>query len=358
MKVWLGGATGFLGSHVADALVDAGHEVCAVSRSGGELASGEVVGSVDVLDEDAVRRSAEGSSHAVVCVGKVSRDPSDAALLHRLHVEGTRSTLRGLRAAGVRRVVLASTSGTIAVSKDPKRIDDERSGAPLKYIASFPYYRTKYFGEKEALNHIEDDFEIVIVNPSLLLGPGDLRESSTLDVRRFLEGAVLMSPAGGLAFEIPHVADLDPKVFRDVVETDVFGFFNIVKATLPAVRQGGGGSYVALVTTAVHSTLPGDALSAVPKASVKVLADQIALEEGENGIRANSVGPGVIGAAGMVLPMYETSARELLDAAVSMTPLRRSGTVLEVAEAVAFLASSRASYINGLMVKVDGGLKT
>src|SRR5690606_27009871 len=129
----------------------AGHDLVATSRRGGVLPSGYRVGSVDMLDAAAVEDSARGSSHAILCAGRVSRSPDEAELLHQLHVGGTRAVLRGLRAAGVSRVVYVSTSGTLAVSRDPKRIDDEQSGAPLEHIASFPYYRSKYYAEKEAL---------------------------------------------------------------------------------------------------------------------------------------------------------------------------------------------------------------
>jgi len=130
----------------------------------------------------------------------VSRDPDDAGTLHRLHVEGTKTALSGLKAAGVKRVVVASTSGTVAVGTDPKQIFTEESPSPMEHIAPWPYYRTKFFGEREALAANEEGFEVVVVCPSLLLGPGDLRESSTGDVRQFLEKAVLATPSGGLAF--------------------------------------------------------------------------------------------------------------------------------------------------------------
>ncbi len=100
---------------------------------------------------------------------------------------------------GVRRVVVTSTSGTLAVSRNPERIDDETSGSALELIAPWPYYRSKYYAEQLALEQSSPDFEVVVINPSLFLGPGDLRESSTLDVRRFLEGALAFTPRGGLA---------------------------------------------------------------------------------------------------------------------------------------------------------------
>jgi dihydroflavonol-4-reductase len=169
-----------------------------VSRSGGSV--GDVtVEALDILDEEAVRKSARGCKSAYLCTGMVSRDPDDAGLLHRLHVDGTKSALAGLKKAGVERVVYASTSGVIAVGTDPDQIIDEAAPPPMEHIAGWPYYRSKYFGEQEALSFNEPGFEVVIVNPSLLLGPGDVRESSTEDVRRFLEKAVLATPAGGVA---------------------------------------------------------------------------------------------------------------------------------------------------------------
>jgi dihydroflavonol-4-reductase len=199
-KFWVGGATGFLGSHLVRTLLDAGHEVVAVSRSGGSV-HGVPVMAVDVLDEAAVAESARGVDGAFLAVGKVARDKEAAEELHRVHVLGTRHALAGLRAAGVRRVVVASTSGTIAVGGDPAKIYDESAHAPLELVAMWPYYRSKLYAEREALAaNVPGEFDVVLVNPSLLLGPGDLRESSTGDVRRFLSRAVPAVPAGGVAF--------------------------------------------------------------------------------------------------------------------------------------------------------------
>ncbi len=198
-RFWVGGATGFLGSHLVRQLRADGHEVVAVSLSGGQV-DDLPVSALDILEPAQVQRSAAGCDGAFLATGLVSRDRDAAERLHRVHVLGTRHALSGLRAAGVRRVVVASTSGTVAVGREPERIYDERDSAPLDLIARWPYYRTKLYGEREALAAVDPEFEVVIANPSLLLGPGDLRESSTGDVRKFLEGQILAIPRGGIAF--------------------------------------------------------------------------------------------------------------------------------------------------------------
>lgn len=164
--------------------------------------------------------------------------------------------------------------------------------------------------------------------------------------------------AAGLVFRTRPLVDFTHEEFANVMQADVMGFFNIAKGTIPALRAGGGGSITALITSAVERTVPTDALSATPKAAVSMMIRMLATEEVKNGIRANAVGPGVV-EGGMVPPMREDPAtRDLLAGAVEVTPMGRLGLVEEIAEAVAFLASSKASYITGQRLMVDGGLAT
>src|SRR5690606_20448371 len=136
---WVAGATGFLGSHLVQGLKEHGHSVIAVSRRGGEVA-GIPVRPLDLLDSAAVAESARGVDGAFIAAGRVSRDKALAEVLHRDNVLALRSALTGLQQAGVRRVVVASTSGTIAVSTDPNAVPDETARAPLELIARWPYY--------------------------------------------------------------------------------------------------------------------------------------------------------------------------------------------------------------------------
>jgi dihydroflavonol-4-reductase len=117
-------------------------------------------------------------------------------------VVGTRTAIEAAHRAGVKRIVHVSTSGTVAVSEDPDHVAVEDDPTPLGLIQRWPYYRTKLFAEQTALELGERlaGLTVVVVNPTLLLGPGDVRGSSTDDVRRFLERKIPAVPPGGLSF--------------------------------------------------------------------------------------------------------------------------------------------------------------
>ena len=201
----LTGATGFLGYYVAEALLASGRKVVALARDPGSEAAqrlGERVEWVqgDILDVDAVAKAAQGCDALLHCAGKVSRDAEDAIALHETNVVGTQRVFEAAKKAGIRRAVHASTSGTIGISRDSEHIANEDDPTPTALINRWPYYRAKLYAERAALEYDGSDMEVVSVNPSLLLGPGDLHGSSTEDVQRFLEQRIPVSPAGGYSF--------------------------------------------------------------------------------------------------------------------------------------------------------------
>lgn len=162
--------------------------------------------------------------------------------------------------------------------------------------------------------------------------------------------------ATGAALELKPMRDITPQKFAQTMDTDVNGFFNIVHASLPHLRRRGGGSIVALLTTAVKKNLENDGLSAIPKAGVQQLLQVVAREEGSANIRVNAVAPGVID-AGIVNSDFTADeiAKSVIEACLGGTPLGRMGKPEDVAEAVVFLASERAAYISGQTLHVDGG---
>jgi dihydroflavonol-4-reductase len=204
-RVLVTGGTGFLGEHVVRVLVErGGYEVRVMARSHSSLCD-ELDGveevRADITSDDAGLHAAlSGCDGVFHLAGLVSRDPEDGQHMMRVHVDGTRRLLRAAKAAGVRRVVVASTSGTIAVAKDD-RPRDESAPYAVELVSGWPYYVSKIYQEKAALElAAELGLEVVVVNPSLLLGPGDRRLSSTGDVQRFLRRQIPVVPEGGVNF--------------------------------------------------------------------------------------------------------------------------------------------------------------
>jgi len=199
-RVLVTGATGFLGRHL---LRDLGRDVRLLARAvPRDLAStGAETVEGSLLDRSAVRRAVRGCDRVYHLAGRVSRRRQDGPDLFRVHVEGTRILCEEAVSQGVRRMVLVSTSGTIGVSSDPDRVATEDADLAIDVVRRWPYYLSKIYQEREALGFCgRGQLEVVIVNPSLLLGPGDERESSTGDVARFLRGEVPMVPEGGICF--------------------------------------------------------------------------------------------------------------------------------------------------------------
>ena len=197
------GGTGFLGEFVVRELADRGDSVVVLARSASRVfdgLEGVEFARGDVTDGASVSAAMAGVSQVFHLAGMVSRGADDAQAMMRVHVDGTRVVMRAAAAASVGRVVLASSSGTIAVSESAQ-MHDETSGFATTIAGKWPYYASKIYQEKVATELASElGIELVVVSPSLLLGPGDRRLSSTKDVRKFLRGQLPTIPGGGVNF--------------------------------------------------------------------------------------------------------------------------------------------------------------
>lgn len=165
----------------------------------------------------------------------------------------------------------------------------------------------------------------------------------------------LVWAAGPLVDQL-YLAETPLEKWRKAFEVEVHGFFALVTALIPHMRQQGGGSIVHLGSAGYLRWPDRDGLSVAPKASNESWLKGIAREEGRHGIRANSVLVGVID-AGMFHELMEKGAfpPEWVEETQKMLAIKRWGQPEEIGYAVSWLASSRAAYVTGQQINVSGG---
>jgi dihydroflavonol-4-reductase len=202
VKILLTGGTGFLGATLWPILKDRGHSLRLLQRGTSKAAekAGVEIFAASLSEREAVRKAVAGVDVVYHLAGRVSWAPKDAREMYALHVDATKVLLEEAHAAKVKRVVLASTSGTIGVSKED-RVATEDEPYPIEVVGRWPYYASKVFEERLALEFCKHkQLPLVVLNPSLLLGPGDDRLSSTGEVLAFMNGELPAVPSGGLSF--------------------------------------------------------------------------------------------------------------------------------------------------------------
>ncbi len=178
MRALVTGASGFIGGHVVAALVSRGADVRAFDRHAPpEPVDGAVeVVLGDILDPDAIARAVDGCDAIFHLAAVYSYRRGDAAAMQAINVEGTRTLLAAAIRGPRRRIVHTSSCATCGPV--PGRPATERD-LPAPRDLAVPYKRTKLEGERLALAAAREGTEVVVVNPTVPIGPGDLRPTPT-----------------------------------------------------------------------------------------------------------------------------------------------------------------------------------
>jgi dihydroflavonol-4-reductase len=180
MKLFITGATGFVGSHVARMAAEQGAELRLLTRrtsktenlpQGAELVQGD-------LREPAKFASALRGCDALIHVAADYRlwVPNPAEM-YKANVEGTRELLRIAREAGVRRVVYTSSVATMGFRKDASVVDEETPVSEADMIGH--YKRSKWLAEQEAIAAARAGQDVVILNPTTPVGAMDVKPTPT-----------------------------------------------------------------------------------------------------------------------------------------------------------------------------------
>jgi dihydroflavonol-4-reductase len=181
MRIFVTGATGFVGHHVARALADEGADLRLLVRKTSNLSNLEgIKGDTrvgDLADPESLRIPLAGCD-ALVHVAADYRlwipNPDD---MYRANVDGTRELLRMAREAGVRRVVYTSSVATMGFRTDGIVINED---SPVSLDDMVGHYkRSKFLAEQEAIKAAESGQQVMILNPTTPIGPNDAKPTPT-----------------------------------------------------------------------------------------------------------------------------------------------------------------------------------
>ena len=202
MKALVTGGTGFVGSHIVRALAEAGHTARVLHRTSSRLdalAGLEYEPALgDILDADALRAACAGCDWVFHVAAVADYWRADAGRMFRANVEGTRLVLAAARAAGVRRVVFTSSAAAVGPRPDGQPADET---TPFSLPPErFPYGHSKVQAEAVVAAAVEAGQDAVIVNPVIVMGPGDLNlisGSYIIQVKRW--GPLVPVTSGSIA---------------------------------------------------------------------------------------------------------------------------------------------------------------
>lgn len=203
-RVLISGASGLLGSHLLVKLLENNQEIIAMYRD--ESSKEEVFNVVsfyglkskwesivwekcDVLDIQRIQDLMEGVKQVYHCAALVSFNPSDAVALHKINVEGTKNMVNAALHSGVKKFVHVSSTATIGKADNGNVCTEKTTWNNDDYHTY--YAKSKYSSEREVWRGIEEGLEAVIVNPCVIIGPGDPTKSS---------GTMFSTIANGLKF--------------------------------------------------------------------------------------------------------------------------------------------------------------
>lgn len=200
------GATGFLGAHLTRRLVELGAEVRILRREQSSLAQ---LGDVDVetalgdiCDPDAVRRAVSGCEWVFHVAGAVSYWSADDEWLYAVNVGGTENVIAACLDANVARLIHTSSVAAVGIPPELSHADEMQPYDWGRHECG--YMTTKFLGETR-VREAGDELDVVIVNPAVIIGPGDWRNFGPL-VELVARGLAPGYPSGGSNFV--EVADV------------------------------------------------------------------------------------------------------------------------------------------------------
>ena len=211
-----------------------------------------------------------------------------------------------------------------------------------------------FFGSREetvakALEEYKKEYDKVEgAWPNLMDGESIKAEIERI-VKKYGRIDVLANNAG-VADDV-SVYDYDADKFAKIMDLNVKGVFNAIVATIPHMKEQGGGSIISTSSMVSKYGQTRGVGYPASKFAVNGLTISLARELGPDNIRVNAVAPGITNT-----DMMQKVPKEMIEPLIQNIPLRRIGEPEDIAKAYVFLASDKASYISGTVLNVDGAM--
>ena len=205
-----------------------------------------------------------------------------------------------------------------------------------------------------------------ITHADVFTFPGDLDRYDTIKaliaatVERFGRLDIMVNNSGGPPLARAHNATEEQ--WETALQRSLLFFARMSREALPHLKKSGAGRIINVLASTVYQPIPNLALSGVTRIGVVAFAKSLADEVGRDGVLVNNVCPGSLLSERMLSNVTSRakelgiSVEEALAQRAAETAVGRVGDPKEMAYLVAFLASSRSSYITGTTMLVDGGL--
>jgi dihydroflavonol-4-reductase len=226
MKIFITGVTGLVGGYIARNLLAQQHQIIALCRSTSNFEDIlDIKNQIewikgDLHDLDALAQGIKGADYVIHASALVSFSPKDKAELYHTNVEGTKNIVNTCLDFGTKKMLFVSSIASLGRIKGITNITEKQKweDSPL----NSHYAKSKYLAEMEIWRAYAEGLDVVVVNPSIILGVGDWTKSST-QIFHYAQKKALFYPKGSISYvDVRDVADFSIKLLFSGISGEKF----------------------------------------------------------------------------------------------------------------------------------------
>jgi nucleoside-diphosphate-sugar epimerase len=224
--IFITGCNGLVGSFVARKLIQEGYQVRALKRTSSDLTLvQDIAGQIewiegDILDLASLAKAIPGATQVIHSAAVISFNPADRARMHKINVEGTANIVNVCLANGVSKLCYVSSVAALGRKKNDHLISEEAKWEHSPYNSY--YAQTKYLAELEVWRGMAEGLPAVIVNPSIILGPGNWELGSTKLFKYVWDGHAFYTEGSVNYVDVRDVAQIIFQLIRSEITLERF----------------------------------------------------------------------------------------------------------------------------------------